>query len=399
MSKDPYAPSWVPAPKAPGIWVGTHQVTGERGWRVKANGKRKRFDTLAEAKAWKREQDAEAAERKEGGNRLDPKLTFGRMATEFYLPAAPGRPNTLRARQASIGRVQRRAPWFMALKLSRIRATDLERLATTLERDYKPNTVNNTLQTVTAVCRWAVADGRLTSWTLRTPNRKSDPVRKAPRRAEFDAAMGGLKDLVRVPVMVAASTGLRPSELCGLTVENLPALRWDMAGQQWALHDHGPWRISVTGQITARGALVVAKSDKGHRTVPLGRASYQLVVSHLNRYGTGPQCGDARLLWWGNGRTGRLAPPVINRELRRVSPPGFSIRLHGLRHFYATLCAAVAVAPKELQRRMGHAEFATTMDLYADAYETDADPAEELFGTIAAATGSAPGPLRKVASP
>jgi hypothetical protein len=67
------------------------------------------------AKAWKLEQDIEAAERKQGGNRLDPKLTFGRMATEFYLPAAPARANTERSRRGNIKRIDREAPWFMAL--------------------------------------------------------------------------------------------------------------------------------------------------------------------------------------------------------------------------------------------------------------------------------------------
>lgn len=396
MSKDPYEP-WVPAVGAPGVWVGTHQVTGKRGWRVKANGKRKRRDSLAEAKAWKLAQDAEAAERKEGGNRLDPKLTFGRMAHEFYIPAAPGRVNTRRARVMTIGRIEQHAPWFMSLKLSRIRATDLERLASTLERHYMPTTVNLSLAAVNAVCRWAVADGRMTAWTVKIPRRVVSPERKAPRRAEFDAIRDRIKPIARVPAIVAASTGLRPSELCGLTVENLPALRWDMASQGWALGD-GPWRISVTHQITPTGQIAELKSAKAYRTVPMGRATYALVVDHLNRFGAGPETGAGRLLWWGRGPTGRLSLVTVNRALRLVSPPGFLITAHSLRHFYATTCAAAGVPPKELQRRMGHASFIITMDLYADAYETDEDPAETVFDEIVGATGSALGPLRRSAS-
>lgn len=40
---------------------------------------------------------------------------------------------------------------------------------------------------------------------------------------------------------------------------------------------------------------------------------------------------------------------------------------HWLRHSFATRCCEAEVNPKALQRILGHADFETTMDIYAEA--------------------------------
>lgn len=45
------------------------------------------------------------------------------------------------------------------------------------------------------------------------------------------------------------------------------------------------------------------------------------------------------------------------------------LRLHDLRHSYATLQIALGTHPRVLKEAMGHAEFSTTMDIYGSVLD------------------------------
>ena len=62
-----------------------------------------------------------------------------------------------------------------------------------------------------------------------------------------------------------------------------------------------------------------------------------------------------------------LHPDWFTREFRRLNlasglPP---IRLHDLRHTYATLALKAGVHPKVVSERLGHATVGITLDLYS----------------------------------
>ena len=93
---------------------------------------------------------------------------------------------------------------------------------------------------------------------------------------------------------------------------------------------------------------------------------------------------------WGLVFTGQYGYPTCRTELqtqfrrllREAALP--SIRIHNLRHSYATLELAAGVSPKVVQESLGHARIGTTLDLYAHvipaARRDAADALERLLG-------------------
>jgi integrase len=83
-----------------------------------------------------------------------------------------------------------------------------------------------------------------------------------------------------------------------------------------------------------------------------------------------------------------LHPDLFSREFARLAlPAGLPrIRLHDLRHTYATLALKAGVHPKIVSERLGHATVGITLDLYSHvtpAIARDAADvvAEQIFGS------------------
>ncbi|WP_049785195.1 tyrosine-type recombinase/integrase [Mycobacterium marinum] len=47
------------------------------------------------------------------------------------------------------------------------------------------------------------------------------------------------------------------------------------------------------------------------------------------------------------------------------------ITFHSLRHTYASLCVAAGIGVDKLSRRLGHAKFTTTLDIYTHLFPDD----------------------------
>ncbi|HEX3966039.1 MAG TPA: tyrosine-type recombinase/integrase [Trebonia sp.] len=74
--------------------------------------------------------------------------------------------------------------------------------------------------------------------------------------------------------------------------------------------------------------------------------------------------GDDHVFTWENGRA--VQPDVIRQRFnRQVAALGLRrIRLHDLRHSYATAALAAGVSPKIVSERLGHASVAFTLSQY-----------------------------------
>ena len=68
---------------------------------------------------------------------------------------------------------------------------------------------------------------------------------------------------------------------------------------------------------------------------------------------------------------------AFKRYMRRSSLP--RIRLHDLRHTWATLALRAGVHPKVVQEQLGHSTISITMDIYSHAIPTmQADAVEQV---------------------
>ena len=218
-----------------------------------------------------------------------------------------------------------------------------------------PATVRQAHRVFSLVLALAVRDGRI-------PRNPADRVplprvtRDEPRflsREEVERlaeAAGADGDVIRL----LAYTGLRFGELAALRVRRVDFLRR---------------RLTIAESVTEVAGRLEFGSPKTHqhRSVPLPAA---LVGPLSARCADKP--GDALLLTTSAGTALRLRnwrrvvfdPAVREAGLADVTP-------HDLRHTAASLAVASGATVKSVQRMLGHASAAMTLDVYAGLFDDD----------------------------
>ncbi|MYR07461.1 tyrosine-type recombinase/integrase [Gordonia sp. SID5947] len=160
----------------------------------------------------------------------------------------------------------------------------------------------------------------------------------------------------RTLVLLLAYTGLRWGEAIALRVEHLDLLRK---------------RISVVENAVQIDQRVIVGTPKSHeaRSVPVPG----FLVVELAQLCQGKARED---LVFDNGRGGYLRRPVswsgwFAGAVDRSGVP--RVTIHDLRHTAASLAVSAGVNIKALQRMLGHASAAMTLDTYADLFDEDLD--------------------------
>ena len=158
-----------------------------------------------------------------------------------------------------------------------------------------------------------------------------------------------------------ATTGMRRGEVLGL--------RWvdvDIDGSQLA--------IAQTLTTVGWSELVVGptKTPKSRRHVYIDRQSVEVLREHRKRQReerlvVGAAWDTACDLVFRDELGGMVHPDRFSREfdrlVRGLDVP--RIRLHDLRHTYATLALKAGVHPKVVSERLGHSTVGVTLDLYS----------------------------------
>jgi integrase len=175
--------------------------------------------------------------------------------------------------------------------------------------------------------------------------------------------------------VLVSATGMRRSELCGLTFAALDL-------------DAAVVRMKAT-RVVAGGSVRngTGKSTKSRRQIALDKFTVAVLRRHLAQvgeekeaFGSGYQ--DHGLVFcWEDGRP--IYPDTVteqfNRLVDRARVP--LIRLHDVRHTYATISLRAGVHPKIVSSRLGHATVAFTLDTYTeDIPDLDAGAAESISG-------------------
>ena len=168
------------------------------------------------------------------------------------------------------------------------------------------------------------------------------------------ATLGGAAGEYEGLVLLLAYTGLRCGEAIGLRVRDLDMLRK---------------RATVSENAVEAGSEIFVDTPKTHkqRSVPLP----EFLLPYLAR-----QCDDKdrdELLFPGDDgghlkrphpEPGWFAKAVITSGAPRVTP-------HDLRHTAASLAVSAGANVKAVQRMLGHASAAITLDVYADLFDDD----------------------------
>jgi integrase len=159
--------------------------------------------------------------------------------------------------------------------------------------------------------------------------------------------------------LLVATTGLRRAELAGL---------------RWLDVDLAAGRVSPRRPRVVVDYTVVesdAKTPKGRRSLALDPATLAALKAHQAR-----QAEEKTIIGTGYRDSGLVftmpdGSPIHPQRisawfLQHTRAAGLPrIRLHDVRHSYATAALAAGVPPKVISQRLGHAMIAITMDTYS----------------------------------
>jgi integrase len=159
-------------------------------------------------------------------------------------------------------------------------------------------------------------------------------------------------------VTLLAYTGMRFGELTGLNVEDV-----ELKAR----------RIRVRRSMTQVGGRLVEgnpKSKAGRRSIPVPQRIVPILTGRLqNRRPsepaiTSPMGARLSLENWKRSVKWKQAIAEIGRP---------SLRVHDLRHTYASLARRAGADLRLLQKTMGHASITVTAHIYADLYDDELD--------------------------
>lgn len=368
-----------------GLWVGMLDlgIVGGRRRRKTVYGQTER-DVRDKLGAFK-------AARDRGIDLLAPSLTVGQWLDAWLadIKAFDGtRPRTLTLYKGLAERYVK--PVLGDLCLSKLTPAHVQRLltetrTTQTSRGTAPSAA--TLRHVYKLIRNALGD----AYRMELVTRNVATQVKAPPLARERRPLLGLaeaRNLLKVVegerlealYVLALATGLRRGELV--------ALRWDdinLGSRQ--LHVRRAMQ-RVDGKLR----IVEPKTSSSLRTVALPQLAVRHLQEHKKRQDAERRVlGDAWQEHWlvfPSSIGTPIEPRNVNRrwdELRKRAGLDW-LRLHDLRHGYATFLVAKRVPPRAIMEALGHAEIGVTMNTYAhvlpELRQETADAIDELFGDL-----------------
>ncbi len=311
------------------------------------------------------------------GQYVDPRAgrTTLREYAEAWRQAAPHGP----AMRDKVGRELARHvyPTFGDRPINSIRPTAVQAWVTTLP--LAPSTAAVLLGRLSSVLRAAVRDRIITSNPaegVRPPAKRRRDV-WIPELAQVLALREALPGRYRAVVDLVVGSGLRQGEALGLEVPDVDFLRARSVVVSKQLITLSPQPLN----------LGPPKSEESYRTIPLAQPTLDALAAHLAEYPVReralPDRTDVRaqttrsasLMFVTDRGTpiGRGMWSQIWRPAARAAgfPPGAG--LHALRHFYASALIRHGESVKVVQRRLGHASAAITLDTYAHLWPDSDD--------------------------
>lgn len=315
-------------------------------------------------------------------------VTMGELLDRWFALAAPDwSPKTAVETRRFIENYVR--PQLGRVKLRKLTTSTIDGFYATLRasggRNGRP-LAPTSVRRVHVVVRRSLVQARKWGWITHNPAVDATPGRVVRHEIEPPEPAGVMRLIGRadaaepdlgVFLRLAATTGARRGELC--------ALRWSDIDL-----DHAT--LIVRRSLVDGASGYIEKDTKTHaaRKVALDAAMVQMLRAHNRRQAQralacGTRLGlgagvfsyeaDASVPWRPDGVTARFV-----RLRNQAGLPG--VRLHDLRHFVATRMLASGVPVTTVAGRLGHANTATTLNVYAHFLETSDRDAAEALGRL-----------------
>src|SRR3954447_25810574 len=247
-----------------------------------------------------------------------------------------------------------------------------------------PGTIKTRYVNVRSVFRAAVKDRVIVSDPtdgVRLPRgRRADVAMSIPTPEEVGQLMAVADGRFQPFIALCAFAGLRLGEAAGVQLGDIDFLRKSL-------------KVSRQVQRVNGGAIDVRTPKYGsERVVYLADSLVNVLAEHVTAHGT---TGSARWLFTGEGDD----PPHQNtvgywwrKTLRDAELSG--IKLHDLRHFYASGLIAAGCDVVTVQRSLGHAKATTTLNTYAHLWPTAEDRTRRAAEAVMSASLGQPAAAR-----
>jgi integrase len=323
-----------------------HRLTSKRGFRTK--GEADRYLATVEVAKMRGEWVAPSRSR----------ATVGELAELWFSAQMQVKPTTrLGYRQALDKHVLSR--WGNT-RLVDVSHGEVQAWVAKLSDALGPSIVRQNYLVLAGILKFAVRDNRLTRNVAehvqlpRLIKRKHGYLSHRQVRA-LATECGEWSDLV----LTLAYTGLRWGEAVALAPEHV---------------DLAKGRFDVARAVSTPGGLVTWGTPKNHkrRSVPfpaLLMESLQLRLGSTSKLVFSAPAGG--VLHAGNFRS-RVFYPALERCVDADSTFP-RVTIHDLRHTAASLAVSAGANVKAVQRMLGHASAAMTLDVYADLFDDDLD--------------------------
>jgi integrase len=159
----------------------------------------------------------------------------------------------------------------------------------------------------------------------------------------------------RIMIWIGYYTGMRPSEILGVTWEQL-----DFENETIVIDRQ------ISRNLKEMHAPQGLKTDNSERTIGFSKDLQILIKEHVDTFGYGP---DGLIMQTNSGKVFRYKGAI---EMFRVAARAAGLKvgegLHQLRHTCVSVLIAEGANPKEIQEWVGHASIEETMDTYGHLF-------------------------------
>jgi integrase len=315
----------------------------------------------------------EVEQRLSGGDYLDPaagRATVGEWASSWLTTQSHLKPTT-RARYEGVLNKHVLPRWGRT-PLAKVRHTEVATwVADLTDAGCGPSTVAYAYRVLSLMLDLAVRDARIPrnpALGVKLPRARTGDKRYLSH--EQVAALADAAGNQRLVVLTLAFCGLRWGELAALKVRRLNLDRR---------------RLEVAESVTEVRGQLVWGSPKSHQRRSV--AIPQFLADELRQHVAGKAADD---LVFATQR-GRV---LRNRNFRRdhfdhaAAAAGLDgLTPHELRHTAASLAVSAGANVKAVQRMLGHASAAMTLDVYSGLFEDDIDQVAERLNAQAGVYG------------
>jgi integrase len=294
------------------------------------------------------------------GEYVDPKTaksTIAELGAEWISNQTHLKPSSYRS-QESAWRIHVEPMWG-ARRVGEISHSDVKNWVTKLTPGRSATVVIRAYGVLAAILDVAVMDRRLTTNPARGVKlpRKSKKQRNylSSAQVELLAAQAGPNATL---VYFLAYTGLRWGEATGIRIRSLDALRR---------------RVFIAENAVAVGSQIIVGTPKTHeaRSVPYPKFLSESIARQCENKGRdGLLFGDGVHHQPQSNSTGGWFAAAVAKA-QAIDPDFPMITPHDLRHTAASLAISAGANVKAVQRMLGHASAAMTLDTYADLFEDD----------------------------